>query len=193
MRRYVLDPRHGGHERLGTSTPVGVRGPGGSAEKDVTLLIAQALKRHLPSAVLTRTEDRNLTLGARAAAARRARADVFLSLHANGGGSPGQRGAEIWVHPRAGSPSRELAARLHRALAQATPGGATIRTGELAVLDPARLGGRAEACLVELDYLSHPDGERRLADPAAVDRIARLMASALEARASRRGKYGDGG
>jgi GH25 family lysozyme M1 (1,4-beta-N-acetylmuramidase) len=117
-------------------------------------------------------------LGARAKAARRSGADIFLSLHANGAG-PGRRGAEVWLHPRASPRSRALAARLQEALARATPGGATVKTGELAVLDPRLLGGRADACLLELDYLSHPEGERRLADPAEVDGIARALADTL--------------
>jgi GH25 family lysozyme M1 (1,4-beta-N-acetylmuramidase) len=190
MRRYVLDPGHGGHERSGRSTPIGVTGPRGLAEKDVTLQVAKALERLLPGALLTRSDDRNLALGARAAAARRAGADVFLSLHANGEGATGRRGAEVWIHPRAGDRTRALAARVQRALASATPGGAALKIGELAVLDPARLGGRAEACLLELDYLSHPDGERRLADPREVQRIARTLADAVRAQAPA-AVYGD--
>jgi len=117
---------------------------------------------------------------------------VFISIHANGG-LPGQRGAEIWVHPHANPSSRQLAARLQRALAHVTPGGASLQTGELAVLDPGRLGARTEACLLELDYLTNPDGESGLADPATVDRIARVLATALERRPDRRpcaGRYG---
>jgi N-acetyl-anhydromuramyl-L-alanine amidase AmpD len=179
MRRYVLDPGHGGSERLGSSTPIGVRGPRGTAEKDVTLKVARALARRLPGAVLTRNDDRNLTLGQRVAAARRASADVFLSLHANAG-QTAQRGAEIWVHPRSGPGTRALAARLRRALGGATPGGARVMCGDLAVLDPAQLGRRTDACLVELDYLSHPEGERRLGDPGEIERIARMLAEAVQ-------------
>src|SRR5262249_22212603 len=153
-----LDPGHGGVEAVGRSTPFGVRGPRGTAEKDVTLLFARALARHLTGASLTRTDDRNVALGARAAVAHRVGAHVFISIHANGG-LPGQRGAEIWVHPHANPSSRQLAARLQRALAHVTPGGASLQTGELAVLDPGRLGARTEACLLELDYLTNPDGE----------------------------------
>src|SRR5262249_27577657 len=174
MRRFVLDAGLGGHERSGSSTPIGVKGPRGLEEKDVTLELARKLARRLPGAVLTRQDDRNLTLGARAAAARQAGADLFLSLHANGGG-PDRPGAEVWVHPRSGPRSRALAARLQQALARATPGGAAVKTGQLAVLDPARLGGRADACLLELDYLSHLEGERRLGDPAEVERIAQVL------------------
>jgi N-acetyl-anhydromuramyl-L-alanine amidase AmpD len=148
-------------------------------EKDVTLKVARALARHLPGAVLTRTDDRNLTLGQRVAAARRAAADVFLSLHANAGRA-GQRGAEIWVHPRSGPGTRALAARLRRALGAATPGGARVMCGDLAVLDPAQLGARTDACLLELDYLSHPEGERRLGDPGEIERIVRALAEAVQ-------------
>ena len=57
MHRIVLDPGHGGAEPAGKSTPFGVRGPGGTLEKDLTLAIARQVATRLGSqAVLTRTD-----------------------------------------------------------------------------------------------------------------------------------------
>lgn len=76
----VLDPGHGGEDP-------GARGPHGLLEKDVTLDIArrsaEVLRREGVRVVLTRTDDRRLSLPARTAAANRLGASLFVSIHAN--------------------------------------------------------------------------------------------------------------
>jgi len=77
----VVDPGHGGED-------TGARGEDGTLEKNVTLMIArrlQALINDQPDmrAVLTRTGDYYVPLAARVALARRLRADLFVSIHAN--------------------------------------------------------------------------------------------------------------
>jgi N-acetylmuramoyl-L-alanine amidase len=77
----VLDPGHGGHDP-------GAKGPGGLLEKDVVLTIAQKLQARLQnepglSAPLTRDGDTFIPLAERPASARRLRADLFVSIHAN--------------------------------------------------------------------------------------------------------------
>lgn len=80
LQTVVLDPGHGG------SDP-GAIGVGGLREKDVTLRLALALKPKLESrgfsVVMTRNEDRTLSLEERTAIAEGSRGDVFVSLHAN--------------------------------------------------------------------------------------------------------------
>ena len=175
MTTIVIDPGHGGTAAIGSSTPFGVRGPRGTVEKDVTLLLARRLATRLGGqATLTRHADVNLSLGQRVETARRSGARVFLSLHANDGS-----GCETWVHPRSGASTRALAHRLHGALAPLT-GGGSVRTGLMAVLDPHRLGG-ADACLIEVDRLGDLAGEARLSDGRTLDRIADALAGALRA------------
>ena len=177
----VIDPGHGGDMAAGHSTPLGVRGPGGTLEKDVTLRLAQRLAAALgPAARLTRDSDTNLTLAARADIARSAGARAFVSLHANSGG-PGERGAEAWVHDRAGQSSKILAARVLAALAALpdVPPGRGVKTGQMAVLTPESLAPDTAACLLEIDFLSDPDGERRLDDDNAVGAVAAALAAAL--------------
>ncbi len=177
----VIDPGHGDEQAEGHSTPHGVRGPAGTLEKDVTLHVAQRLAEALgPTARLTRTDDSNLSLAARAEVARRAGARAFLSLHANSGG-PADRGAEAWVHERGGDASRSLASRLLAALASLpdSPPSRGVRIGEMAVLTPESLAPGTSACLLEVDFLSDAAGERRLCDENAVGGIAAALASAL--------------
>ena len=77
----VIDPGHGGIDP-------GAVGGDGSLEKDLVLDYALEIRRQLNAigdyeVVLTREADVFLPLRARVDAARRARADLFLSLHAN--------------------------------------------------------------------------------------------------------------
>lgn len=78
----VLDPGHGGRDP-------GAVGPGGSAEKDrnleIALLVRDLLAVEMPSVrvVMTRSDDRYVSLGERTRIANRERADLFLSIHCN--------------------------------------------------------------------------------------------------------------
>jgi hypothetical protein len=71
MARIIIDAGHGGSERAGNSSACGARGATGVVEKDVTLDIAKHVITRLGgAAALTRTGDRNMTLGARAVGVR---------------------------------------------------------------------------------------------------------------------------
>jgi len=77
----VLDAGHGGVDP-------GAIGSSGTYEKDIVLAFAKEIKRQLEAggrvkAVLTRERDLFLPLRERVQAARRADADLFLSLHVN--------------------------------------------------------------------------------------------------------------
>src|SRR5262245_416763 len=81
----VIDPGHGGIERVGGSTPNDAVGPAGLLEKSIALDIARRAVRRLSNrgrrAALTRDADANLSLEDRAAVARGAGAPVFVSVH----------------------------------------------------------------------------------------------------------------
>jgi N-acetylmuramoyl-L-alanine amidase len=182
MARIIIDAGHGGTARTGNSSAYGSRGPSGLLEKDVTLDIArQVVARLGGDAALTRTGDANLSLGARAAHASRDGADVFVSIHANSG-PPEMSGPETWVHPAAGADSHRLAGGIQRSLdrlAGRYGGSAESRRGPMAVLSPGALGRRTSACLVEVDYLTNPRGERRLGDPGERAAIGAVIAGAI--------------
>ena len=174
----VIDAGHGGHQPTGRSSPSGVRGPAGTLEKDVTLDLARRVATHLGSgAVLTRSGDRNMPLAERSDVARRCGAGVFVSLHANGGPG-GRRGAETYVHTRADLPSRALARSLRGELAAF--GGSGVDCADMAVLAPERLAPGTAACLLEVDFLSDRQGERRLRDPRSLDELGRAIAAGIQ-------------
>ena len=177
--KIVIDAGHGGHQPAGRSSPLGVVGPRGLLEKDVTLELARRVAAKLGGrAVLTRADDRNVSLAARCAVAHRLGAPVFLSLHADGAGSG--RGAKAYVHRRAGEASRALAKALARELVTYGAPGRCGESAELAVLAPDHLPPGAAACLLEVDCLSDPGGEARLGDPRELDRLAASIARGLE-------------
>jgi len=94
IRTIVLDPGHGG-------TETGAIGASGTAEKDLTLVLAQALKRRLEArlpvrVVLTRDEDADLPLDTRTALANQFKGDLFVSLHLNSSIGDGAHGAETY-------------------------------------------------------------------------------------------------
>ena len=94
IRTVVIDPGHGGKE-------TGALGPAGSAEKELTLLIAKTLAARLEQAlavrtVLTRSDDVDLGLDERSALANQNKADLFLSVHLNSSVGRGALGAETY-------------------------------------------------------------------------------------------------
>lgn len=179
MTRIVIDAGHGGEANLGKSTAWGSRGPAGTLEKDVTLEVARQVVARLGGlGSLTRNGDHNLSLRQRAAQA--AGASVFVSLHANSGPA-GRGGPETFVHPSAGSSSRALAHHIQQALLghSGYGGQGAPVAAELALLSPEVLGAGTAACLVELDYLSHEQGEARLRDPGQRAALGAAIAGAI--------------
>ena len=93
-KTVVIDAGHGGRDP-------GARGDAG-VEKDVTLAAARALKAKLEKSgrytvVMTRDSDRYVPLETRVQIARRADADLFISLHADSGPDAGTRGASVYT------------------------------------------------------------------------------------------------
>jgi N-acetylmuramoyl-L-alanine amidase len=94
VARVVLDPGHGGTDP-GASSGTGLQ------EKDVTLDIAHRVAPLLAkdgiSVVLTRDDDRYVSLEERTARANSASADLFVSIHCNASEGKGRSGLETYV------------------------------------------------------------------------------------------------
>ena len=99
----ALDAGHGGEDP-------GARGRGGSREKHVTLTIARKLKTIVDAepnmrAVLTRDGDYYLALRTRVEKARRVKADLFVSIHADAFVRPHARGSSVFALSERGATS----------------------------------------------------------------------------------------
>lgn len=104
----AIDPGHGGKDP-------GALGKGGTREKDVVLAISRALAKRIDAepgmrAYLTRNDDRFIVLRDRIALARRARADIFVSIHADANHKTHVTGSSVYVLSSGGASSE--AARL---------------------------------------------------------------------------------
>lgn len=93
--RIVIDAGHGGHD-------TGTIGPTGMMEKDVALDVAlrlgKLIEAKIPGAevVYTRTDDTFVPLESRAPMANQAKADMFISIHANSSRDRNARGIETY-------------------------------------------------------------------------------------------------
>jgi N-acetylmuramoyl-L-alanine amidase len=99
----VLDAGHGGEDP-------GALGRGGTREKNVTLAIARRLKEAIDAepnmrAVLTREGDYFIPLAGRVEKARRVRADLFVSIHADSFMQPHARGSSVFALSERGATS----------------------------------------------------------------------------------------
>ncbi len=128
VKVVVIDPGHGGEDH-------GATGPSGLKEKDITLSVAKALRNALEvrfdvRAILTREDDRYITLEERTEIANRARADIFISIHANAAYKKAASGVETFFlsFEASDNEARKLAALENNVVKLDTKDGGTVRS-----------------------------------------------------------------
>jgi len=109
--RIVIDAGHGGHD-------TGTIGPTGLMEQDlcldVALRLGKIIEQRLPGAdvVFTRSDDTFVPLEERTNIANQARADLFISIHANSSRDHAARGIETYyLNLKGSAEAMEVAAR----------------------------------------------------------------------------------
>src|SRR5699024_7641170 len=96
MFKIFIDPGHGGSDSGATGN--------GLKEKDLTLKIAKAIKKHLENTysniliMMSRTTDKYLSLKERTDMANKWGADYFISVHINSFTSSSANGFESYIH-----------------------------------------------------------------------------------------------
>ena len=214
----VVDPGHGGVDP-------GTTGISGIYEKELTLAAAKELKRQLEASgryqvVLTRDKDVFLPLRERVQLARTARAELFISLHADSIGSDSIVGSSVYTLSEKASDAQAAALAANENKAD-TIAGANLDgySGEVAdiLIDLAqretkndsakyahdlvqeldRSGRMLEhasrsagfavlkapdvpSVLLEMGYLSNPQEERELRDPAYRVRLMTAVKRAVD-------------
>lgn len=147
----VIDAGHGGHDP-------GASGQRGEQEKRITLALALALRDALLEGgrvrvALTRDGDRFLALEERSGIARRLKADLFVSVHADAAESPEATGATVYT----------LSDRGSDALADAV----ATRENRADRVNGVALGGKSDtvtAILVNLSQREMRERSRRFAE-----------------------------
>ncbi len=115
IHRIVIDAGHGGHDS-------GTLGPYGLEEKNVVLDVALRLGRLLrerlgAEVIYTRRDDTFVPLATRTTIANQARADLFLSIHANSSPDVDARGVETYFLNFTASPDALAVAARENAVA----------------------------------------------------------------------------
>ena len=112
----VIDAGHGGHD------PGAISPHGGQLEKDVTLSIAKSVRDEMLKSgrvrvALTRDTDKFIVLQDRFQLARKLRADLFISIHADSAESPEATGGTVYTLSEVASDreAQRLAARENKA------------------------------------------------------------------------------
>lgn len=99
----AIDAGHGGEDP-------GARGASGTHEKDITLMIAKKLKERFDAeenlqGVLVRDGDYFIPLQGRVLKARKLKADLFISIHADSFTNPAARGSSVFALSERGATS----------------------------------------------------------------------------------------
>lgn len=174
----VVDPGHGGRDTGARSKAR--RGTPQLYEKDLALDVGRRVAAKLREAefrvIVTRRDDRFITLDDRVDCSNSYSKSVFVAIHFNDSSNRSASGPEVY-HNRRGT--WELAARIERYLA-AMPGAENrgVKTARYRVLRKSR----GPALLVECGFLSNRREANRCADPVWRDQVATRIARAIIAQ-----------
>jgi len=191
----VIDPGHGGKD-------TGALGESKIREKDVVLDIAHRVRKRLEEkgvkVRMTRTADTLPSLEQRADYARRAGADVFVSIHADGAGDSRANGVETFIltapgcdsSNHYGQPGDKTAQSGNRHDAANAALGFSIQSNLVKTSKRSDRGLRrarfsvlknapCPAALVECGFLTNPDEESLLNSPSYRDRVSLGVANGI--------------
>ena len=114
--RVVIDPGHGGRDEGTIYHDGSLR----LSEKQITLRLAQEVQKILQkkgySVILTRSDDRELSLPSRTALANRLKANLFISIHMNQSQGGLAQGVETYIMNHTSDASSRRLARLENSV-----------------------------------------------------------------------------
>ena len=178
--RICIDAGHSGPAEPGACS-------GGMTEAalnlDVAFLLGEKLARQGHDVIYTRAGDiADDSLAWRADIANNARADLFISIHANAAVSSDAHGVEVYCYPGSAG-GRKLAECLQNHLAGADyTADRGVKEADFAVLRMTDM----PAALVEIGFLTSAGDRNVLASAAGQERIARALAAGVTAYAAGR-------
>ncbi|WJI23729.1 N-acetylmuramoyl-L-alanine amidase [Thermosynechococcus sp. B0] len=168
----VIDPGHGGRDP-------GAIGIGGIREKDIvldiSLQVSQFLQQQGVQVIMTRTTDIDLDLAPRVAIAERARANAFVSIHANAISlaRPDVNGLETYFAP--GRSSR-LASAIHNSILNSLNiRDRGVRAARFYVIRNTSM----DSALVETGFVTGAEDAANFQNPAWRRQMARAIAQGI--------------
>ena len=173
FKTVVVDPGHGGHDSGAITRGRKPR----IFEKDMALDISHRVASKLRSGglnvVMTRRDDRFITLDQRVRISNAHEESVFVSIHLNHARRRGAHGVEVY-HNNKGT--ARFAGRVARAVAVLPKSeNRGVKTARFRVLRFSR----GPALLVECGFLSNPAEASRFASPAYREMVASAIARAI--------------
>ena len=171
----VIDAGHGGHD-------TGAMSPHGLPEKDANLRLAKAVRDELVkcgyTVVMTREDDAFVELYDRPKVAHRANADLFVSIHHN---APGYASNPFAIRSQSVYAWNPLGERLAKAIsARMAAADPLLRNdGVLHANLAVTRNPEIPSCLIEADFITHPDGESAAWDASRRPGIAAAIADGI--------------
>ena len=175
-KMVVLDAGHGGKDP-------GAIGLCGTKEKDVamqvTSKIGEVLVRHGVKVVYTRAQDINtsqkLELATRTSIANNAKADLFVSIHANSAANNAAHGQETYAY-QTGDTGYKLAQAIQKEMVGASGlKDRGVKTADYYVIKYTTM----PAALVELAFISNIEEEKLLKDANWQEKMAVAIAKGI--------------
>ncbi|QHG16288.1 N-acetylmuramoyl-L-alanine amidase [Nostoc sp. ATCC 53789] len=172
--KIVLDPGHGGKES-------GASGPTGYLEKDVNLVVSKLLRDDLvkrgATVVMTREDDKEVSLAERQAIISKEEPAIAISIHHNSlpddGDAEKTKGfAAFWYQPQAHSLAIFLQTYVVKKLGKPSYG---VFWDNLALTRPAA----APSVLLELGFMSNPDEFEQVVNPKEQKKMADAIAQGI--------------
>ncbi|WP_413173401.1 N-acetylmuramoyl-L-alanine amidase [Anabaena azotica] len=172
--KILLDPGHGGKES-------GASGPTGYLEKDVNLIVSKLLRDELvqrgAKVVMTREDDRDVSLVERQEIISKEEPAIALSIHYNSlpddGDAEKTKGfGTFWYHPQAHSPAVFLHNYVVNKLRKPSYG---VFWNNLALTRPAV----APSVLLELGFMSNPYEFEEIVNPQEQKKMAKTLADGV--------------
>ena len=169
----TVDPGHGGSE-------TGAYAPHGYMEKNANLLVSLELRKALEKrgykVVMTRETDKTVPLYDRPKVAHAAGADAFISVHHNAPPANADPRTVRYTCAYSWNPLGEkLAAALNARVASAfegeIPSHGTLHANFAVTRNP-----EIPSALVEIDFLTSPEGEEAVFDLARIAHVAEALA-----------------
>ncbi|RUR74852.1 N-acetylmuramoyl-L-alanine amidase [Chlorogloeopsis fritschii PCC 9212] len=172
--KILLDPGHGGKES-------GASGPNGVLEKDVNLVVSKLLRDELvkrgATVVMTREEDKEVSLVERQEIINQQEPTIALSIHYNSlpdsGDAENTKGVgTFWYHPQAHSLAVFIQNYLVEKLERPSYG---VFWNNLALTRPAA----APSVLLELGFMSNPWEFEWVTDEKEQKKLAKAIAQGI--------------
>ena len=172
--KIVLDPGHGGKE-------TGASGPTGYLEKDLNLVVSKLLRDELvkqrATVVMTREDDKEVSLAERQAIISQEEPAIAISIHHNSlpddGDAEKTKGfAAFWYQPQAQNLAMFLQKYVVKKLGKPSYG---VFWDNLALTRPTA----APSVLLELGFMSNPDEFEQIVNPEVQKKTADAMAQGI--------------